>query len=60
MGGTARESSEINYFSERPRPNFTLDPFHRALLTISLILAVGLPVYFWITVASHGGTVPVH
>lgn len=38
----------ITTFGERPQPTFELDPFHKVLLAISMILAVALPVYFFL------------
>lgn len=44
----------------RPKPDFTLDPFHRALLGISVVVPVLLTVLVAIQAPSMPGQVPVH
>ena len=50
----------IMTFSERPQPNFTLDPFHKVLLAVSMISAVGLPVYFFLRSSGAQGNFALH
>lgn len=50
----------IMTLSERPRPNFTLDPFHKVLLAVSMISAVGLPVYFFLRSSGAQGNFALH
>ena len=47
-------------FSERPQPKFELDPFHKVLLAVSMISAVGLPVYFFRRSSGAQGNFALH
>lgn len=53
------DEAQITTFSERPQPNVTLDPFHKALLIISVVVAVVLPVYFGVQMAGAEGSIPM-
>lgn len=44
----------------RPKPQVTLDPLHRALMVISLLVPVLLTVFMATQVPAMGGQVPVH
>lgn len=50
----------ITTFDERPRPNYALDPFHKGLLSASVIVAVALPVYFFLRSSSVQGDFALH
>ena len=50
----------ITTFSERPQPNFTLDPFHKVLRAVSMIAAVALPVYFFLRSVGAQGDFALH
>lgn len=50
----------IMTFSERPQPKFELDPFHKVLLAVSMISAVGLPVYFFLRSSGAQGNFALH
>lgn len=55
-----RDNDEIIMtFAERPRPDFTLDPFHKVLLAVSMIIAVVVPVYFFLVATDMQGQVPM-
>lgn len=46
-------------FQDRPNPDFILDSFHRALLLVSLLLAIGLPIYFLLWSFGVSGVLPM-
>ncbi|MCT1803196.1 hypothetical protein [Kocuria carniphila] len=50
----------LTTFSERPQPNFALDPFHKVLLAVSMIAAVALPVYFFLRSFGAQGDFALH
>ena len=54
-------AGEIIYgsFSERPKPDFRLSPFYRALQILSVIVAIGLPSYFMIAIRGYDGQIPM-
>ena len=47
-------------FKDRPEPDFRLDPLHKALLVFSTLLAVVMPIYFWLQTTHMDGTLPMH
>lgn len=44
---------------ERPEPNFSLDPFHRVLRIVSVIVVVILPAYSTFRLPALGGELPM-
>ncbi len=47
-------------YRTRPKPDFTLDPFHRGLLTASVAAAVLASVYTLLQIPSMPEEVPIH
>lgn len=50
----------ITTFGDRPKPDFTLDPFHKGLLAVSVIAAVALPAYFFLRSSGIQGDFALH